>query len=171
MFDLLSREPVAPAIRDYGPTGSDPQRTYFLASLGADDHISNRGFTTLCGSAAEIARRNQPVGYSWPSCYDHHGYGGAMIMDLLRFLIDALLASLPFFDSNRIHGPYFAFAIYALVLWLLRFADNRAVKRGWPLWVRITLKVVIVVGAEALVSLSGLEKCNIQQTACHRVFF
>jgi hypothetical protein len=73
-------------------------------------------------------------------------------------------------NANRVHGLWGAIIVYLVVLAVLRTADGWAIRNGWQLG-RWLLKIVIWVVATALVSISGLEQCDLSQTNCHRIFF
>jgi len=90
----------------------------------------------------------------------------------IAFLIDVVLAALVMVEFVRLHKGYvIPFVVYAILLGLLRGADNWAQDRSWKLWQRVALKVGILAVAEALVLLSGMEACEPDMSACHRVFF
>jgi hypothetical protein len=86
------------------------------------------------------------------------------------FFVDVILACLPMLNAQRVHGLWGAIIVYLVVLATLRTADRLAVRKGWR-WGRAALKLAIWAMATALVSISGLEQCDLTQTTCRRVFF
>lgn len=93
-------------------------------------------------------------------------------MRMLRwaFFIDMLLACVPMIDANVVHGFWSGLIVYATVLAILQFADKFALGRNWGVWRRIAMKVIVVVVAEAAVSVSATETCDFDMTRCHRIF-
>jgi hypothetical protein len=86
------------------------------------------------------------------------------------FIADVLLACAPMIDARIIHGLWASIIVYLVVLAILQIVDNLALGKKWRMWWRITLKILIVVGAEVAVSISAAETCDVTMANCHRIF-
>jgi hypothetical protein len=72
----------------------------------------------------------------------------------MNFLVDLALAWVPAVGAYTLHGWMAAVAVYVLALSILRVIDKLAVEKRLGLLWRLAIKVVIIIAAQGLVSIS-----------------